>query len=197
MDIDEATLVERCRQGDDLAWEWLVRRCQGRVYALAYHYLGSVEDARDVAQEAFVRVYRQLASFEGDRFMAWLLRITRNLCIDQLRRRKTRPPAEDLRADADDDTAPRDAAPSPEQAWLTDARRRLVHQALRRLDGANREVILLKDIHGLKLDEIAGMLGLPIGTVKSRAHRARLELARQVIAIDPSYADTSRTGGDR
>ena len=159
MDIDEATLVERCRQGDDLAWEWLVRRCQGRVYGLAYHYLGSVEDARDVAQEAFVRVYRQLGSFDGDRFMAWLLRITRNLCIDQLRRRRTRPPAEDLRADADDDTAPRDSAPSPEQAWLTDARRRLVYQALQRLDGAYREVILLKDIQGLKLDEIAACWG--------------------------------------
>ena len=197
MDIDEAALVERCRQGDDLAWEWLVRRCQGRVYGLAYHYLGSVEDARDVAQEAFVRVYRQLGSFDGDRFMAWLLRITRNLCIDQLRRRRTRPPAEGVQADADGETAPRDAGPSPEQAWLADARRKLVHQALRRLDGANREVILLKDIQGLKLDEIAGMLGLPIGTVKSRAHRARLELARQVIAIDPSYADLPRTGGGR
>ena len=196
MDIDDATLVERCRGGDELAWEWLVRRCQGRVYGLAYHYLGSVEDARDAAQEAFVRVYRQLGSFEGDRFMAWLLRITRNLCIDQLRRRRTRPPAEDLRAD-DDDTAPRNPAPDPEQAWLTDARRRVVHQALRRLDGANREVILLKDIQGLKVDEIAGMLGLPAGTVKSRAHRARLELARQVVAIDPSYGVASRPGGER
>ena len=197
MDIDEAALVERCRQGDELAWEWLVRRSQGRVYGLAYHYLGSVEDARDVAQEAFVRAYRQLGTFEGNRFMAWLLRITRNLCIDQLRRRRTRPPAEDLRADAAADAAPRDAAPDPEQAWLTDARRRLVYRALQRLDGANREVILLKDIQGLKLGEIAGMLGLPIGTVKSRAHRARLELARQVLAIDPSYADAPRTGSGR
>ena len=197
MDIDEAALVERCRQGDGLAWEWLVRRCQGRVYGLAYHYLGSVEDARDVAQEAFVRVYRQLGTFEGNRFMAWLLRITRNLCIDQLRRRKTRPPVEDVRADEDDDMAPRDAAPDPEQAWLAGARTRLVHQALQRLDGANREGILLKDIQGLKLGEIAGMLGLPIGTVKSRAHRARLELARQVVAIDPSYGEASRAGGGR
>ena len=195
MDIEEAALVERCRQGDDLAWEQLVRRCQGRVYGMAYHYLGSVEDARDAAQEAFVRVYRQLGSFEGDRFMPWLLRITRNLCIDQLRRRGTRPPLEDLRADAEDDAAPRDAGPSPEQAWLSNARRRVVHEALRRLDGASREVILLKDIQGLKLGEIAGMLGLPIGAVKSRAHRARLELARQVIAIDPSYAAASRKRG--
>lgn len=197
MDIDDATLVERCRQGDDLAWEALVRRWQGRVYGLAWHYLGNAEDARDAAQEAFVRVYRQLGSFDGDRFQAWLLRITRNLCLDQLRRRKTRPPLEELRAADEDDAAPTDAAPSPEQAWLSGVRRRVVHEALRRLNGPNREVILLKDIQGLKLGEIAGMLGLPIGTVKSRAHRARLELARHVIAIDPSYADLPKAGGNR
>lgn len=197
MDIDDATLVERCRQGDDLAWEALVRRWQGRVYGLAWHYLGNAEDARDAAQEAFVRVYRQLGSFDGDRFQAWLLRITRNLCLDQLRRRKTRPPLEELRAADEDDAAPTDAAPSPEQAWLSGARRRVVHEALRRLNGPNREVILLKDIQGLKLGEIAGMLGLPIGTVKSRAHRARLELARHVVAIDPSYADLPKAGGNR
>lgn len=197
MDIDDATLVERCRQGDDLAWEALVRRWQGRVYGLAWHYLGNAEDARDAAQEAFVRVYRQLGSFDGDRFQAWLLRITRNLCLDQLRRRKTRPPLEELRAADEGDAAPTDVAPSPEQAWLSDVRRRVVHEALRRLNGPNREVILLKDIQGLKLGEIAGMLGLPIGTVKSRAHRARLELARHVIAIDPSYADLPKAGGNR
>ena len=197
MDIDDATLVERCRQGDDLAWEALVRRWQGRVYGLAWHYLGNAEDARDAAQEAFVRVYRQLGSFDGDGFQAWLLRITRNLCLDQLRRRKTRPPLEELRAAEEGDAAPTDAAPSPEQAWLSGARRRVVHEALRRLNGPNREVILLKDIQGLKLGEVASMLGLPIGTVKSRAHRARLELARQVIAIDPSYADLPKTGRGR
>lgn len=197
MDIDDATLVERCRQGDDLAWEALVRRWQGRVYGLAWHYLGNAEDARDAGQEAFVRVYRQLGSFDGDRFQAWLLRITRNLCLDQLRRRKTRPPLEELRAADEDNAAPTDAAPSPEQAWLSGARRRVVHEALRRLNSPNREVILLKDIQGLKLGEIAGMLGLPVGTVKSRAHRARLELARHVVAIDPSYADLPKAGGDR
>ena len=74
-----AALVERCRRGDDLAWEQLVRSCQGRIYALAYHYLGRVEDARDLTQEVFVRVYQQLGTYNGDGFLAWLLRITRNL----------------------------------------------------------------------------------------------------------------------
>ena len=188
-------LVERCRRGDGLAWEQLVRHCQGRVYGLAWHYLQSVEDARDVTQEAFVRVYRQLDAFEGGRFMAWLLSITRNLCIDQLRRRKTRPPAEDVRADEDEGAAPADTAQDPEQAWLTDARKRTVHAALARLSGASREMILLKEIQGLRLQEIARMLGLPIGTVKSRSSRARVELARQVIAVDPSYAALSRPRG--
>ena len=185
-------LVERCRRGDDLAWEQLVRCCQGRVYGLAWHYLNSVEDARDVTQEAFVRVYRQLDAFEGGRFLAWLLRITRNLCIDQLRRRKARPPAEDLRAGEDDAVTPADTAPNPEQAWLTDGRKRTVYAALARLSGTSREMILLKEIQGLRLEEIARLLGVPLGTVKSRSSRARVELARQVVAIDPSYADSSR-----
>ena len=192
MAIDDATLVQRCRQGDDLAWEQLVRRCQGRVYGLACHYLGSVEDARDVTQEVFVRAYRQLGTFEGDRLVAWLLRITRNLCIDQLRRRSARPPTETLRAGEPDRTLPAAPGPDPEQVWLADARKRTVHQAIQRLNDTSREMILLKEIQGLRLDEIARMLGLPIGTVKSRSNRARLELARHVIAIDPSYA--GRTG---
>ncbi len=188
-------LVERCRRGDDLAWEQLVRDCQGRVYGLAWHYLRSVEDARDVTQEAFVRVYRQLDAFEGGRFLAWLLRITRNLCIDQFRRRKARPPAEDLQADEHESALPPDTAPNPEQAWLTDGRKRTVHTALARLSAASREMILLKEIQGLRLDEIARLLGLPLGTVKSRSTRARVELARQVVAVDPSYAETSRPRG--
>jgi RNA polymerase sigma-70 factor (ECF subfamily) len=186
MTTDLLVLVERCRQGDDLAWEQLVRRCQGRVYALAYHYLGRFEDARDVAQEVFVRVYQQLDSCQGDGFMAWLLRITRNHCIDQIRRRKARPPAEDLLVD--DQWTMADTAPNPEQAWVADSRKRLVYDALRQLNGQNREMILLKDIQGLALQEIADMLGLPLGTVKSRSNRARVELAKQVVALDPSFA---------
>jgi RNA polymerase sigma-70 factor (ECF subfamily) len=194
MTSDAAALVERCRQGDDLAWEQLVRSCQGRVYALAYHYLGGVEQARDLTQEVFVRIYQQLGTYEGNGFMAWLLHITRNLCIDQIRRRKARPPAEDLLAE-DNEWAMPDTAPDPEQSWLRDGRKRLVYEALRHLNGPSREMILLKDIQGLQLKEIATMLGLPIGTVKSRSNRARVELARQVIAIDPSYAGQTGSQG--
>jgi RNA polymerase sigma-70 factor (ECF subfamily) len=126
--------------------------------------------------------------------MAWLLRITRNLCIDQLRRRKARPPADDLVAE-DNEWAMPDQAPDPEQSWLTDTRKRLVYDALRRLNGQSREIILLKEIQGLQFKEIAEMLGLPVGTVKSRSNRARVELARQVVAIDPSYASATEPHG--
>jgi len=187
MASEVTALVERCRQGDSLAWEQLVRSHQGRVYALAYHYLGGVEEARDLTQEVFVRVYQQLRTYKGEGFVAWLLRVTRNLCIDQIRRRRIRPPAEDLLAQ-DNEWAMPDTAPDPEQSWLTGERQRLVYEALRHLNGTSREMILLKEIQGLQLKEIAEMLALPIGTVKSRSNRARLELARQVIAIDPSYA---------
>jgi len=187
MTSDVAALVKRCRQGDALAWEQLVRSCQGRVYALAYHYLGGVEEARDLTQEVFVRIYQQLGTYRGDGFMAWLLRITRNLCIDQIRRRRARPPAEDLLAE-DNEWAMPDTAPDPEQSWLRDGKKRLVYDALRQLNGPSREMIVLKEIQGLKFKEIAEMLGLPIGTVKSRSNRARVELARQVVALDPSYA---------
>ena len=87
---------------------------------------------------------------------------------------------------------PADTAPNPEQAWLTDGRKRTVYAALARLSGTSREMILLKEIQGLRFEEIARLLGVPLGTVKSRSSRARMELARQVVAIDPSYADSSR-----
>ena len=194
MASDVAALVERCRQGDDLAWEPLVRSCQGRVYALAYHYLGGVEQARDLTQEVFVRIYQQLGTYQENGFMAWLLRITRNLCIDEIRRRNARPPAEDLLAE-DNEWAMPDTAPDPQQSWLRDGKKQLVYDALRRLNGPNREMILLKEIQGLQLKEIAEMLGLPIGTVKSRSNRARAELARQVITIDPSYGGQAESKG--
>ena len=163
----DGTLSPRGRPGVGAARAAL----SGACLRARLHYLGNVEDARDVTQEAFVRVYRQLDAFEGDRFMAWLLCITRNLCIDHLRRRRSRPPAEDVQAD-EAGAAPADTAPDPEQAWLTDGRKRTVHAALARLNDASREMILLKEIQGLRLKEIARLLGLPIGTVESRGSRA-------------------------
>jgi RNA polymerase sigma-70 factor (ECF subfamily) len=111
--------------------------------------------------------------------------MARNSAIDRLRRRKARPPASDL--PVDESTHLPAPGPSPEDAWLSDARKRLVYRALDRMSEQNREMILLKEIQGMNLNEIAEMLGVPIGTVKSRSNRARLELAKRVVELDPSY----------
>jgi RNA polymerase sigma-70 factor, ECF subfamily len=177
--MELSILLERCRDGDELAWEALVRQFQSRVYGVAYHYAGSAEDARDLAQETFIRVYQNLAVCpEAPGFLPWIIRITRNACIDHLRRKRARPPAQDIAAD--ELPTLRDPARDPGQLYADNSRKRLVHRALQQLSELNREIILLKDIQGLTLEEIASMLHLPVGTVKSRSNRARIELAREL-----------------
>ncbi len=186
--MDQAELLRRCRAGDELAWEVLVRNYQARICSIAYGYTGDPDEARDLAQDIFVRVYRKLDTCrDPERLLPWLIRIARNVCLDHLRRRKVRPPAQDIPADELVSLA--DPAPSPEQQWLTNTRKRLVIAAMQNLSKINREIILLKDMQGLPLDEIAGMLDLPLGTVKSRCSRARVELAKAVIALSGGGQD--------
>lgn len=183
--MELGVLVERCRGGDALAWEALVRRCQSRVFAVAFQYLHDREEAADLSQEVFVKVYRKLDGFHGETFLPWLLRLTRNAAIDRLRRIKARPPAEDLPVeDAHDLASPGE---DPEARSAREQRAGLVHRALAGMDEKSREIIVLKEIQGLEIKEIAEMLGKPVGTVKSRSHRARIELARAVIALDPTF----------
>lgn len=182
---DLERILEKCRRGDGLAWEALVRLFQGRVYGVAFHYLRDREEARDLSQEIFVKLYRSLDSFDGGAFLPWLLRLSRNAAIDRLRRVKARPPAADIPADESFDL--KTDEPSPEDSWIADGRKRLIHRALGLMSHRNREMILLKEIQGLQLEEISEMLELPLGTVKSRSNRARVELARRVVELDPSY----------
>ena len=184
--LDVSTLVERCRQGDDLAWEALVRRFQSRVFGLAYHYMRNAEEARDVAQDIFIRIYQRLDTFEGsETFIPWMLRLARNVCIDSLRRRKARPPAS---SETEDDALHMVAVgPTPEDAASARSTRQLLYRAMDRMSESDREILLLKEIQGLKVEEVSTLLGIPIGTVKSRCHRARLELVSKIRRLDPSY----------
>jgi RNA polymerase sigma-70 factor (ECF subfamily) len=175
-------LLDRCRTGDALAWEALVRQYQSRVYGIAYHYVGNAEDARDLAQEIFVRVYQNLTVCANEEmFLPWMIRIARNACIDHVRRRKARSYGRELPLDAI--TTLSDHGNNPEQQWASDSRKRLIHRALKELTDLNREIILLKEIQGLQLEEIASLLKVPLGTVKSRSNRARIELAQKVMAL--------------
>jgi RNA polymerase sigma-70 factor (ECF subfamily) len=180
--MDLATLLDRCRQGDDLAWEAFVRQFQGRVYSITSSYASQPEEARDLAQDVFIRLYETKGRWVGaDVFLPWLIRVTRNLCLDHLRRKKARPPAEDVLADEMVDLASPAATPEGELASSRD--RHIVWRALRSLGQLSREMILLKEIQGLTFQEIAATLGIPVGTVKSRSNRARLELAERVLAL--------------
>ena len=181
--VDLDTLIARCGRGDELAWEELVRRFEGRVYGFALHYLRDPEEARDVAQEIFVKIYQHLGGMrDSATFLPWMLRLARNGCIDRIRSRKAR--GHELSVGSESaDRLVSDAA-SPEEAALADARRSLLHRALRTLSRSNREILHLKEFQQLKIEEISTRLDLPVGTIKSRSNRARTELAKAVRSLE-------------
>jgi RNA polymerase sigma-70 factor (ECF subfamily) len=181
--IELDILLSRCRRGDRESWEALVRRYQARVYGFALHYLRDHEEARDAAQEIFIKMYQHLNGFrDGRAFLPWMLRLARNCCIDRIRSRNARPQDHGATVEREIDRASADA--SPEQSLLEGARRALLYRALATLTAANREIVLLKDIQQLRLTEISTRLGLPMGTVKSRSNRARCELAKAVRSLE-------------
>jgi RNA polymerase sigma-70 factor (ECF subfamily) len=183
MTFDLEYILEKCRAGNQLAWESLVRGYQARVYSLAFHYLGNSEEARDAAQEIFLRIYRNINQCRtAEMFLPWLIKISRNLCVDLLRRKAARPRV----AGRSLDEMPEFPNPdlNPEENWIMKSRRNLIHRALRQLTALNREIVILKDIHGMALEQIATLLKIPLGTAKSRSNRARLELAQKVLALN-------------
>jgi len=181
--MEQSELLKRCQRGDELAWEVLVRQHQGRICSIAYGYVGEQDEAMDLAQEIFVRVYNRLETCtDPEKFLSWLTRIARNACIDHLRRRKARPPRRDIPAEEMTNLAA--GGPTPEDELYRNSRKILVHAAMQKLSEINREIIILKDIQELPLEEISSLLDLPLGTVKSRSSRARLELARVITDMD-------------
>lgn len=177
-------LVDRCREGDALAWESLVRRFQGRIFGLAFFYVKDHEEARDMAQEVFVRVYRGLEGFQnGQAFVPWMIALARNCCIDHLRRRNVRANLSENLPDHGED--PPHPGPSPYLSLEQSTRKKMLYQALDRMSPQSREMILLKEIQGLKLQDVADLLAIPLGTAKSRSGRARQELASVIQRLNP------------
>jgi RNA polymerase sigma-70 factor (ECF subfamily) len=166
----EQELVSRARNGDRDAFRLLVERYEGRVYAIAYGLLGHREDAREVAQEAFLKAYRMLGSFRGDAgFYTWLYRIVVNLAID-LRRRDRPAPLED--PDRMRDARSEDPAGEAYRGEL----RAAIRTAIDGLPPEQRAVIVLRELEGLSYAEIAEVEQIPIGTVMSRLFYARRKL---------------------
>jgi RNA polymerase sigma-70 factor (ECF subfamily) len=182
VDIDLSFLVDRCRAGDELAWEAFVRQFQGRIFAIACSYTRTREDGRDLAQDIFVRCYEKRRLWpQADIFVPWMIRTARNLCIDHVRRARSRPTGIDISEEVLERTETADR--NPEERWTANAAKKMVWRALQRVTALNREIIVLRDIQGLSLEEVASLLKIPIGTIKSRSNRARLELARKLIDL--------------
>jgi RNA polymerase sigma factor (sigma-70 family) len=180
---EAAQLVARAQSGDRTAFDRLVDESYAMIYATAYRLTGDLELAADAAQDAYVRAYNSLQTFRGSSsFTTWMYRIVVNVSLDALRRRSRAP--EPLTF-ADDDQERElevvDTSPDPHAAAETRELQRTVARAIQELSEDHRAVLVLFDINGLSYEEIAEVLRVPLGTVKSRLNRARLAL-RKVIA---------------
>jgi RNA polymerase sigma-70 factor (ECF subfamily) len=185
--ISDEDLVRRYLDGDQGAFSDLVRRHETRVYNVAYRLVGNADDAREASQEAFLTCVRKLRGFRFDSaFGTWLYRVTANASYDLLRRRKRAPtPVEEL----------------PEEASTVDEAEGTalgvdVHDALQRIPEDFRLVIVLHDLQGVPYDEVAEIVGVPVGTVKSRLHRGRVALGR-LLREHPEGPGASKGGRKR
>ena len=187
--LDDHTLIRLVLEGNTSAFDVIVRRYNTKVYSLAYRLLNSVEDAEDVAQDTFSQAFKGLGSFRGtSKFYTWLFRITYNLAISQRRKRK---PALSLNSQTDSQgeiTLPSDDV-SPMKNMEDEEGKTLMEKALGLLSLDHRAGLVLKEIEGFSYEEIALSLGVPVGTVRSRLHRARLELRAILEKIDKERAD--------
>jgi len=180
-------LVRRFKEGDRDAYSELVRRYQNRVFSMCLRWMGSRSIAEEVAQDVFLALFKALPRFRGDaRLSTWVYRVTVNHCKnrDLYRRRRAHGRHESIDGSRDDDDAPvrqyADDGPGTESLTNQSEASALLQEALSALDEDQRQIIVLRDVEDLSYEEIATILELPKGTVKSRLHRARHELARRL-----------------
>lgn len=171
---DDLALAQRAVQADARAWDEVIERYGGRIYNLALRFASSPQEAEDLTQEVFLRLYRNLHQYHGEMpLVAWALRLSRNLCIDHYRAARSRH-LSDTVSDAVLDHLP--SADDPQARAHAREQLRHVHDALRRLPEALATVLVLADFQQWSYEEIAAFLSVPTGTVKSRLNRARREL---------------------
>ncbi len=181
-------LLRRCLSGDAAAWEDIVRRYNRRIYNFCYRFAGSVEDADDLTQEVFIKMYKTLDSYDVDRgaFLTWVTTVTRNLLVDHFRKGKHDRLTDSLDASLSNEEDSRTvgeqiqdrATLSPDEQVRSRETGEAVHQALQKLSPELREAVILRDLQDMDYKEIAAVLKVPEGTVKSRINRGRAELAR-------------------
>jgi RNA polymerase sigma-70 factor (ECF subfamily) len=182
-----ASLVKRCIAGDSYAWEEIVRANNRRVYNICYRFTNSSDDAEDLTQEVFIKVYRTLASYDLEKgaFTTWLTTVTRNLLVDHFRRSKQDRMTDSIDTNPqNDEDSPtlgdtiQDRSATPDESYAAKQKQKLVQEALQRLSPDLREAVILRDLQDMDYKEISAALKVPEGTVKSRINRGRTELAR-------------------
>jgi len=186
LEIDWSQIVRRCMDGDSGAWAELVRTHHTRVYGLCYRFTGNAADAEDLTQDVFLKIYSNLSSFDMARgsLQVWITTMTRNLLVDNFRRTRNQRATSSLDEgwDESDELRPVDrltaVGPSPHEKAAQKELAKMVQDALARVSAELREAVILRDLQDLDYKEIAQVLGIPEGTVKSRISRGRAELAR-------------------
>ena len=190
-------LARRAAKGDADAWTAIVDRFGGAIYNLAYRFTRQSQEAEDLTQEIFLKLYRQLGRYRGDvPLMAWTLRLSRNLCIDHYRQQKSRRRDQQVSLDGLEHLASEDDSEGRRQRR---EERRLVLEALDELTVLQATVLTLRDFQGLSYEEIATFLEVPVGTIKSRLNRARRELVEVLgrrLGLTPGSAAKGRTPSD-
>jgi RNA polymerase sigma-70 factor (ECF subfamily) len=174
------TVIQRCLQGDQSAWDLIVRQHWRKVFNVAYKFVGKHDEAEDLTQDIFLKIFKSLDTFDRRaNFQTWLISVSRNLCIDHYR--SVRKERETINRDVDaSELSPASPDESPVAAIEQRDRVMLLRQALAALPASLRTAVLMRDIQELSYQEIADRLRLPEGTVKSRINRGRTELARQI-----------------
>ena len=188
---DEAALVGRARQGDRDAFTQLVMHYQVPLYNMALRMIGRPEDAADVAQEAFLRAWEKVRTLRSAPFKAWLFQIAVNLCYDHFRR------ARRLGLMPDEEQGEKvvtlgAALPDPEQRAEARERSRLVRASIESLDHDHRVALVLRDVNGMAYEEIAAILRVPLGTVKSRIARARAQVQARLLLYPEVFGTRGR-----
>jgi RNA polymerase sigma-70 factor (ECF subfamily) len=190
-------LVRRCVAGDAAAWQEIVQQYHRRIYNICYRFSGSPDDASDLTQEVFIKMYRTLATFDTTRasFMTWVTTVTRNLLVDHFRKGKYDRVTDSLDATAGNQEDGltlaeklEDRSAGPEAQVRSQEAQKLVHEALQKLSPELREAVILRDLQDMDYKDIANVLKVPEGTVKSRINRGRTELAR---LLQRSYKQVS------
>jgi RNA polymerase sigma-70 factor, ECF subfamily len=190
---DIEALIQRCLAGDELAWDAIVQQYRRKVFNVAYKFVGKHEEAEDLTQDIFLKIFKSLGTFDRRaNFQTWLISVSRNLCIDHYRSVRQERRTIDRQVDPNE-LSPAASEPGPMAALEQQDRVTLLRDALRALPPSLRTAVLMRDIQEMTYQEIADRLKLPEGTVKSRINRGRTELARQIRKMRGEGFSPSRT----